>query len=444
MNEKIVIIGNGFDLRHFLPTKYNHLITILREIEQLNENCTSVSFSDLFSKAFKDKEEWFYNNICEYYYTNNIVFRVNDIKSIQERLLNNKWYQYLKTVEDSHIETWIDFETEINRVLEIILGYFEAYNNKKFKSNLGKSQYRSEKLFLIDIFFSNSYFINDLQRNILLNFCLFKKLDKQFICVNNDFILELNNNIQYYKEKYFFDSIHQELEEFIGIFNDYIAYIIEPFYKNFIEEKKCNFLYKDNAFLFNNVNRILSFNYTNTYNNLYKHDDAFKNLLSMEYGRLPTHEFIHGISIANWNDIKDLKMVLGVSDITDYLKKHKLFQFTKYFQKLHKDTDYLFLDNMIKEIDKVKNTKMLIENKFYFWGHSLDISDKDYIKDIFTVVEKTESIICVFYHSISGKADQLKNLLNIINKDTIESLMKDRRLKFIESTFENLYAELAQ
>ena len=123
MAEKIVILGNGFDLRHFLPTKYNHLITILKKIENYNFSDSEVSFSDLFNEDFKQKDEFFYNGILNYYDVQNIKFNSDKLKSIQDRLIKNSWFQYLKTVEDSKIETWIDFETEINRVLKIISIY---------------------------------------------------------------------------------------------------------------------------------------------------------------------------------------------------------------------------------------------------------------------------------------------------------------------------------
>ena len=54
MADKIVILGNGFDLRHFLPTKYNHLITILREIENYNFSDSDIGFSNLFNESFKE------------------------------------------------------------------------------------------------------------------------------------------------------------------------------------------------------------------------------------------------------------------------------------------------------------------------------------------------------------------------------------------------------
>ncbi|MCL1676256.1 AbiH family protein [Elizabethkingia meningoseptica] len=447
MNEKIVIIGNGFDLRHFLPTKYNHLITILREIERLNENCTSVSFYDLFSSSFKDNEEWFYNNICKFYNTNLIVFDVNNIKSIQNRLVDNKWYQYLKTVEDSKIETWIDFETEINRVLVSIDLFFDEYERSPEDRKLGAILDDKNNCICFGIE-NDDYkrvFKNKLYYNTLVNFHLFI-CHGEISVANPKYVLELEGEMQYFREKKFFDFLYNELEKFIGIFNDYIVSIITPFYNHFIEEKKDYFIKNEGNFLFKNVNRIVSFNYTQTFSELYKEKDIISNTINKLLLSYPEQEYIHGKSNPNWgNNTENLEIVLGVSDISDYLKKQKLFQFTKYFQKLHKRTDYLFLNEVVEDVKLKKHAsgKDFQNRTFYFWGHSLDSSDGDYIKEVFYIVENTESTICVFYHSISGKADQLKNLLNIIHKDIIEHLMKDKRLKFVESTFENLYAELA-
>jgi len=113
MEEKIVILGNGFDLRHFLPTSYNHLISILCEIEKLPEDKESISFSDLFDGVFKEKNEWFYNQINEYYRTENFIFNLEEIKSIQNRLLDNSWFQYFKSVDENKIETWIDLRWKL-------------------------------------------------------------------------------------------------------------------------------------------------------------------------------------------------------------------------------------------------------------------------------------------------------------------------------------------
>lgn len=431
MADKIVILGNGFDLRHFLPTKYDHLITILREIENYDFSDSEVSFSDLFNGSFKEKDEFFYNGILNYYDVQNIKFNSEKLKSIQDRLEMNNWFQYLKTVEDSKIETWIDFETEISRVLNIISVYFEFFNSGGYEK-IRYGNVDGEKRFHIDNYSSDYFFINKIQKKILTIFNLYiDKEDGRYSILNEIFILCIEKEIQYSKEKYFFDSIYISLEEFVGIFNDYIEFIVNPFYDNFIKEKKENFIFKNEKFLFNAVTKIYSFNYTNSYQKLYIKNDSTKVDI----------DFLHGKSIENWDyRFENLKIVLGVDDIEDALKNNKLFQFTKYFQKLHKNTDYLFLDESIEFV----NHRVSQNLEIYFWGHSLDISDKDYIKDVFYIVENTSSIIKIFYHSISGKADQLKNLLSVIkDKNIIEKLMKSQKLQFIESTFDNLFNELA-
>lgn len=460
MAEKIVILGNGFDLRHFLPTKYNHLITILREIENYDFSESEVSFSDLFNGSFKEKDEFFYNGILNYYDVQNIKFNSEKLKSIQDRLEMNNWFQYLKTVEDSKIETWIDFETEINRVLLLINNFFLSYEKlDKDYQFVHYSNYNTEQsYYFIQNHLYRRTFNNKLQYNILLNFYLLFS-EERVTTLNEDFVLIIGNEIQYFKEKEFFESIYESLEEFVGIFNDYILYIVNVFYNNFIEEKKENFICIGDKFLFDKVLKIFSFNYTNTFNRLYRiKDDKENNLRKLKNINLIKEEqnfkgidFLHGFEKEDWkifsNDNKlekysynNLKMVLGVDEIDNSLKENKLYQFTKYFQKLHKKTDFLFIDDYFN----VPAQKYLQELYFYFWGHSLDISDKNYIKDVFEYLnDSNTSKIFIFYHTISSKAELLKNLLNIIDKLTIEKFIKYNRLVFLESKPENLFNELA-
>lgn len=444
MSEKIVIIGNGFDLRHFLPTKYSHLITLLREIEVLDFDAVSdINFENLFENLFKEKDEWFYKKINEYYETSNIIFDKNELKSIQDRVKTNNWFQYLKSVEDNKIETWIDFETEIERVLKFILTYFDKTSNGNYKYPV-YGEFKDGSYFYFPYYESENFISNKLQTNILNFFKLFE-IDNQngIVGINNDYVLNIENEVQYYREKFFFDFVYNSLEQFGGIFNDYIEKIVNVFYENFKEEKKENFIKLNNDFLFDKISKVYCFNYTKTYLKLYKYKDTIKEVVRNlpRENKFKGIEFLHGKSIENWNDnVENLEIVLGVNDIDPLLKNHKLFQFTKYFQKLHKNTDYLFLDEQIQNIE---NGLVYHEFEFYFWGHSLDVSDKEYIEDIFKIVKNTRSRIKIFYHSISGKADQLKNLLNIIDKNIIESMMKRDTLLFIESTPENLFEELS-
>lgn len=442
MEKKIVILGNGFDLRHFLPTSYNHLISVLSEIEKLPVDKANVSFSDLFGKAFKKKNEWFYQKINEYYQTENFIFDIEAIKSIQVRLKVNSWFQYFKSVDESKIETWIDFETEINRILFSVLEYFESFNKNEFKKPIF-GNIKDKLGFFVPISSTKDHFKNKLQISLLKSFGLFDKYN-QYLNINEKFILNIENEIQYFKERDFFNYLYKSLDEFIAIFNDYMVNIINLFYDNFKKQMQTNFIIKDDVKIFNKVSKIYSFNYTNTFEKFYKVEkDKFTESLerlNINYKRVSEVEFIHGSVVENYSNLEELKIVLGVDDIHDSLKKHKLFQFTKYFQKLHKQTDYLFLKDYQVDGTVVKNSE---KYTFYFWGHSLDYSDRQYIREVFDLVTKSGSEIKVFYHSISAKGEQLKNLLSIIDKEIIENFMKDKKLEFIESSFENLFNELS-
>ena len=174
--------------------------------------------------------------------------------------------------------------------------------------------------------------------------------------------------------------------------------------------------------------------------------------------------------------VKKQNIVLGVSDLEDEsLKKIKAYGFTKYHQKLFKDTDYLFLDN---EKEKIRNHNvkvqyfekdfgdgdpiakkfermklMEVESKLNLnisiWGHSLDVSDKDYIIDLFSLNDDMDRNVrvIVYYFNKTAKFDLLNNLLAILGKDKVEHWMKNKWLEFKpnpEVKLEEVSAESSQ
>ena len=147
---------------------------------------------------------------------------------------------------------------------------------------------------------------------------------------------------------------------------------------------------------------------------------------------LTSTEFLHGRFGEKQN------IVLGISDLEDgLLKKLKAYGFTKYHQKLFKDTDYLFLDSSTKVFHEIKKGRTIIDEKpkffnFYVWGHSLDISDQEYVKDLFLFNEPKDQFvrITVFHFDNAAKFSLLNNLLAILGKDKVEQWMKNKWLTF--------------
>ena len=183
---------------------------------------------------------------------------------------------------------------------------------------------------------------------------------------------------------------------------------------------------------------IYSFNYTNTYQRIH-------NSVKVEY--------LHGSHGQQQN------IVLGVSDLEDgSLKKLKAYGFTKYHQKLFKDTDYLFLDKYKSDVIKYRKKIEYFEKDFgthdplakkserqnlmedqsklnlniSIWGHSLDLSDQDYIKDLFSLNDDIDRNVRVtlYYFNKPAKFALLNNLLAILEKDKVEEWMKKKWLQF--------------
>ena len=131
---------------------------------------------------------------------------------------------------------------------------------------------------------------------------------------------------------------------------------------------------------------------------------------------------------------EDKNIVLGISDLNDNLRQYKIFSFVKTYQKLINNTDYLFLDEPNIKVIKNPNLSVLNEKikcSIVIWGHSLDISDEEYIKEIFDLNKKTSLYLVkleVWYHTTPHEA--LANLMNIMGKDIIQKWMKEGWLVF--------------
>ncbi|AXY57994.1 hypothetical protein CDG60_16355 [Acinetobacter chinensis] len=461
----ILIVGNGFDLSHYLPTKYDHFMDVMRAIEEKNtgekvkdlsihsveewvneidkifekrkdqiDPDYAMNFDELFSKT---RESYFIAKTKEFYLTEQINLSAKDVFKLQYRLELNSWYQYFKKhVEE--IKTWIDFEQKIESVIvataQCIADLEKINNTSDVHSYLtwkSKEQFRiKEKIFHI----LDCFGLWEAEEYVLMAVAGGKTVKGSRPNINPRFCYggNLENGLNPLS---FLDFLQQQLEQFIVIFDLYLELVISqlnPASMLDIEAKE--FVYPD---------KIYSFNYTNTYQRI--HD-------SVEV------EYLHG-SHGEYQNI-----VLGVSDLEDEsLKKIKAYGFTKYHQKLFKDTDYLFLDEYKKNIEDTKRkfdedlqlmsanalsdikarfmkmgytgNNINLDLNFYIWGHSLDVSDKDYIHDLFSLNDDMDrNVRVIVYHfNKTAKFDLLNNLLAILGKDKVEHWMKNKWLQFKEN-----------
>ncbi|MFV5489835.1 AbiH family protein [Acinetobacter sp. ASP199] len=463
----ILIVGNGFDLSHYLPTKYDHFMDVMEAIENkelgkpLNDLVTShfenvgdlivkflqlkkainpqtyeMNFDELFSQC-RDRD--FITKTKQIYVTDNIKLSFEKIIEIKFLLKNNPWYQYFKN-HVKEVKTWIDFEQKIE---EVILSTSQCCSDILNIHDNSKIYYYFEN--------SKDEELKISKKNLnILNFFEFVKPERyettrmrpiagygSDTSMSKSYSDRLNINPEYcyggkiingFNPLLFLDKLHSQLEEFIEIFNLYLKLIISNL------QTTSKFLIQSEDWV--SPDKIYSFNYTNTFQRL--------------YDNIPI-DYLHGSYGEEQN------IVLGVSELEDEsLKKLKVYGFTKYHQKLFKDTDYLFLDEYKRKVEenlyllkaheateydtahsKQKNRerwvkKGLLDLNIVIWGHSLDYSDKEYIIDLFSLNDEIDRNIrvVVYYFDKSAKFSLLNNLLAILDKDKVEQWMKNGWLKF--------------
>lgn len=479
----ILIVGNGFDLSHYLPTKYDHFMDVMGAIEvkdtgglpknlaeksidewlnllektfekreDLASQLHDMAFDELFSKTRDSK---FIEKTKEFYLTEQVQLSAKDVLKLQYRLELNCWYQYFKNhVEE--IKTWIDFEQKIEEALRVVAKFIVSLDRKldefgSFSHEInfyGEGEPRQifltreqcnllEKLNILN----SGYFIDqddydEMGYNISVPIdigdpdhgSLRFYISDQYIQKYSGYV-KVNNG-------HLLNSLQEILDEFIIIFNLYLELIVSQLSPaNTFSIESEDWIYPD---------KIFSFNYTNTYQRIHDSVDV---------------EYLHG------SHGEDQNIVLGVSDLeSESLKKIKTYGFTKYQQKLFKDTDYLFLDEYKNNISKNEEDILALKNELKgenraayrdslnnkirskqnecklnlditIWGHSLDVSDKDYILDLFSlndVIDRNVRVT-VYYFDNTAKFALLNNLLAILGKDKVEQWMKNKWLQFKEN-----------
>ena len=425
----ILIVGNGFDLSHYLPTKYDHFMLAMKAIEDWKESQGEMGFDDLFSSLY-EKETYFFGYTKAMYKTDETKISVDKIKELKGQLKENVWYQYFSD-HVREVKTWIDFEQKIEEVLVAIAC---------FTADIDKANTHAEVRNYLNFNSKEQWKIKEKNFNILSFFGLWA--DEEYVSMatigasvkskrtNLNTIFCHRNDIKNgFNPEFFLELAHSQLEKFIEVFNLYLELIVDKLIPI------CNVKIEAKEWIL--PDKIYSFNYTNTYQKF--------------YAQSADTDFLHG------RFGKDQNIVLGVSELQDEsLKKLKAYGFTKYHQKLFKDTDYLFLDsykNQIREnlLELEKHRENSYESvqisqayfnkitqmgkldlNFFIWGHSLDVSDRDYIVDLFSLNDGMDRNVrvMVYYFDKNAKFSLLNNLLTILEKDKVEQWMKNEWLKF--------------
>jgi hypothetical protein len=395
-----LITGNGFDLNFGLPTRYANFIQITENVINAKDYTVENIYKDVLNEELYDvllKTKYKFDN--------------KKIEKYKSEMGQNLWFKFFKYELD--IETWIDFESKIESVLKVFENFFL---NSTFYEGRSVVYHKNDNSFKNDVFEQlNVYDIGVFKNFDFISFSesishSFPIDDRQGYTAyfHNSYLLkrkEIYTGISYDK---IFMELSNELETFNSLFKDFFSLFIFPIFVGIPKFKTPN--------LTGRIKKHFTFNYTPT----------------AEYF-LPIDEtkYLHG-------SIEKNNIVLGIDDINhfDHTLEKYLFPFTKYYQKLIKNTDYQFVDSKSKYYVSSDNHEL-----FIFWGHSLDVSDKSYINEVFDCVSRNilefnynlNFRILIIYHDETAKSKMLLNLLSIRKRENIEMLMRKDKLIFMKN-----------
>lgn len=379
----ILLAGNGFDLYHNLPTKYENFLHTMEYIIHHKKNgiinkpigsiFSSIENKDSFIKSAYEKYKSAYDEI---------YFEENDLDEILS-LSSNLWLNYFIEIFDRDLG-WIDFEREISVVLNLFKDLFSPTSHNQKANSIMK---------FFPCFWKE---VQDSHSDI--NFIAKKEYEKIDPIYSE--VHELN------KEK-IIDKLFNILIDLTKLLSYYLEYFIEKPLK-----KLDSYLIIKNNF-FEKINYVVSFNYTDTCESLYNinNDKVFH---------------IHG----KVND----KIILGVnSDETDELDNIDVtfIKFKKYYQRTFLKTDFSYISFIEFLHDKTKpqyNTLNSDAVNLTVAGHSLDKTDEDIIKELFEYC----SDITILCHNNEVIGQYITNLVSIYGKNQFERLKREKKLKFVK------------
>lgn len=357
--EKILIIGNGFDLAHGLPTAYKDFMRFCRVVPTilLDKKGTSISDAmenaDIHSKikAVIEKELNDDTGILK----NKTIPMVQELKGcIQE----NIWYKYFEKIEGKmQGDNWIDFESEITKVIE----------------------YLDRKIDKLETKYKQSDFIN--------NNDLHAKNRKFFVIIFPGRLSRLSGGE--IRERCFND-----LEKLIRALEIYLSVFVEK-----IDCDKLNIISEIQP------DYVISFNYTDTYKKVYGIKE-----------KKPEIFYIHGQCDAG-NPMKENNMVLGIDEYWEGKDKdiHTNFSvFKKFVQRIRKKTG----TGIYTTLDSIEYSPILLNNEstVYVFGHSLDKTDKDILSQI---LGHEDARVKVYCKDKGSEGELIAKMIQLIGQDNL-------------------------
>ena len=293
--KKILLIGNGFDLAHGLPTSYSFFLDFCDKIKET-----------LLFPEFSNDDEWKKDIILNWDIDNSIKSKLyewdkntnNNLNKlfieIYDNIKDNIWINYFLNIRYTLGKNWIDFESEISNIIQA----FECIRDnieRRERIQQGEGS-KVIKLEVVKGFVNISTEIEGL-----------KELDLE----------DMYTNLKLFDV--YIKKMTVDLDKLIRALEIYISEFIN----------KIEVLQKNDDIKDINPDCVLSFNYSNTYERIYGQSNK------VEY------DYIHG-KADKTNNVNTCNLVLGIDEYLeecDRDNKLEFLPFKKFYQRIFKSTD---------------------------------------------------------------------------------------------------------
>lgn len=402
----ILLIGNGFDLAHNLPTSYTDFLDFCKMIKAVydveDERHPDDVWRGLDLKVEgKQLKEKFYELIGAAEKESNwdrgeFIRTYTQFDKLFDLIEDNVWIEYFQANPMYNKENWIDFESEISKVIKSIDG--DMINDKGEIKDIAENVYT------------------------LSNDFLKKKFEENLGVYAQITFLTRKNDVEIISYREIRDILYNDLNK--------LTEALEIYLLEYVMSLKCGIISSDISSL--NIDKVLSFNYTNTYESIYGRE------------REAEYDYIHG-RVRNNSISEPNNMVLGIDEYLPKERKDKditFIAFKKFYQRICKNTGCKYKDwvGRIQE-DENREKGNLVEfyrdrkpfrdfsskNYLYIFGHSLDVTDRDVIKDlilndnVYTTIYYRE-VLDEKGNSDNGRNDlgqKIANLVKVIGQDEL-------------------------
>lgn len=365
----ILMIGNGFDLEHELPTKYTQFLKFV----QMFRNAYLLA-NNVPKRLCNIKDEYLKMIFENPEYENRVV-------ALHAFTENNLWIEYFQKIYKKHLankENWIDFESEISTVIQAMDGLIKYYESVE----TGESKNES---------------------------------------LENYYIKRLSDIINMYELKP--ETIKSNIPKLLCDLNKLVG-ALEIYIWDYVGSKKLIYYNPDIEKI--HPSKVFSFNYSDTYRNLYAY-----NRKGIDYS------FAHGIATNNIHfftgktdasedeieiciqrNAEDNNMVLGIDEYLSEDRRSKEIEFIafkKYYQRIYKKAGNEY-KKWLQQIDENVKAGRKEENTLYIFGHSLDVTDGDVLRE-FINHENLKTVI--FYRNKEQLGQQIANLVKILKSEKV-------------------------